>query len=199
MSDRQTFSSRFATVLTMVGVAVGLGNVWRFPYMMGEYGGSAFLVVYLVFTVLLAVPAMTAEWTLGRETGQGPIGALAAVWGSRWGRRIGGLLVFTMVVSTSYYLVVIGNIAFAASFSTMQGFSDETLGEFQNLFADGWVQYAFGLGVLTAAMYVLLPWHQQGHRGRQPPVRAGLYPGDRLSRPSMRCSCPARRRSSPHF
>lgn len=155
MSDRQTFSSRFTTVLTMVGVAVGLGNVWRFPYMMGEYGGSAFLVVYLVFTVLLAVPAMTAEWTLGRETGRGPIGALAAVWGSRWGRRIGGLLVFTMVISTSYYIVVIGNIAFAASFSTMQGFSDETLSDFQGSFADGWLQYAFGLGVLTAAMYVL--------------------------------------------
>ena len=50
----------------MVGVAVGLGNVWRFPYMMGEYGGSAFLVVYLVFTALLAVPAMTAEWALGQ-------------------------------------------------------------------------------------------------------------------------------------
>ena len=155
MSDRQTFSSRFTTVLTMVGVAVGLGNVWRFPYMMGEYGGSAFLVVYLVFTVFLAVPAMTAEWSLGRETGRGPIGALAAIWGSRWGKRIGGLLVFTMVVSTSYYLVVIGNIAFAASFSTLQGFSDETLPDFQLLFTDGWLQYAFGLGVLAAAMYVL--------------------------------------------
>ena len=56
------------TVLTMVGVAVGLGNVWRFPYMMGEYGGSAFLVIYLLFTGLVALPALTAEWTLGRMT-----------------------------------------------------------------------------------------------------------------------------------
>jgi len=55
----------------MVGVAVGLGNVWRFPYMKGEYGGSAFLIVYLIFTRLLAIPAMMAEWTLGRETRQG--------------------------------------------------------------------------------------------------------------------------------
>ena len=155
MSERQTFSSRFTTVLTMVGVAVGLGNVWRFPYMMGEYGGSAFLIVYLVFTVLLAIPAMTAEWSLGRETGKGPIGALASVWGSRWGKRIGGLLVFTMVISTSYYIVVIGNIAFAASFSTLQGFSDATLNDFDAQFADGWLQYGFALGVLIAAMYVL--------------------------------------------
>ena len=158
MSERQTFSTRFTTVLTMVGVAVGLGNVWRFPYMMGEYGGSAFLVVYLVFAGLVALPALTAEWTLGRETRKGPIGALAAVWGTRWGKIIGGTLVFTMVVSTSYYIVVIGNIAFAASFSIVAGFSDDTLDDFGILFGDGWLQYAFAVSVLIAAMYVL-------HRG----------------------------------
>jgi NSS family neurotransmitter:Na+ symporter len=158
MADRQTFSTRFTTVLTMVGVAVGLGNVWRFPYMMGEYGGSAFLIVYLLFTGLVALPALTAEWTLGRETRKGPIGALATVWGSRRGRVIGGVLVFTMVVSTSYYLVVIGNIAFAASFSIVEGFSDDTLDDFQLLFSDGWLQYGFAIGVLAAGMYVL-------HRG----------------------------------
>lgn len=158
MSERQTFSTRFATVLTMVGVAVGLGNVWRFPYMMGEYGGSAFLIVYLVFAGLIALPALTAEWTLGRETRKGPIGALASIWGTRWGKVIGGTLVFTMVVSTSYYIVVIGNIAFAASFSVLEGFSDETLDDFGILFSDGWLQYAFAIGVLVAGMYVL-------HRG----------------------------------
>lgn len=139
----------------MVGVAVGLGNVWRFPYMMGEYGGSAFLVVYLAFTVLLAVPAMTAEWTLGRETGKGPIGALSAVWGEKWGRRVGALIVSTMIVSTSYYIVVIGNIAFTALYSVFNGFDDTTMPDFESRFGDGWLQYAFGLGVLFAAMFVL--------------------------------------------
>ena len=51
-SSRPVFSSRLATIITMIGVSVGLGNVWRFPYMMGEYGGSAFLIVYLFFTFL---------------------------------------------------------------------------------------------------------------------------------------------------
>ena len=158
MAARQTFSSKFTTILTMIGVAVGLGNVWRFPYMMGEYGGSAFLIVYLVFTLLLAIPAMTAEWTLGRETGKGPIGALSAVWGEAWGRRIGGLLVFTMIVSTSYYLVVIGNIAFTASFSVLTGFDDASMVQFSSQFDNGWLQYGFGLAVLGGAMLVL-------HRG----------------------------------
>ena len=155
MAGKQAFSSGFATVLTMIGVAVGLGNVWRFPYMMGEYGGSAFLIVYLLFTVTLAIPAMTAEWTLGRETGRGPIGALSAVLGATWGKRVGSLLVFTMIVSTSYYIVVIGNIAFAASFSTISGFDEVTLDTYDAQFANGWLQYGFALAVLCGCMFVL--------------------------------------------
>lgn len=123
--------------------------------MMGEYGGSAFLIVYLLFTIFLAVPALTAEWTLGRATGKGPIGALSSVLGKTWGRRIGGLLIFTIIVSTSYYLVVIGNIAFTASFSILNGFSEPTIPEFYGQMSNGWLQYVFGLVVLGFAMLVL--------------------------------------------
>ena len=162
MAQKETFSSGFVAVLAMIGVAVGLGNVWRFPYMMGEYGGSAFLIVYLLFTLLLAIPAMTAEWSLGRKTRKGPIGALSKVWGPTWGRRVGGLLIFTMVVSTSYYIVVIGNIAFTAIYSVISGFSDSTLQEFDAQFANGWLQYAHSMGVLCFAMFVL---HRGLHKG----------------------------------
>lgn len=153
--DRQKFSSKFGSTLTFIGVAVGLGNVWRFPYMMGEYGGSAFLIVYLLFTVFLAIPGLTAEWTLGRATRKGPIGALSTVLGKTWGRRVGGLIVFTMIVSTSYYLVVIGNIAFSASFSVLNGFSDTTIAEFDGQMSNGWLQYVFGLVILGFVMLVL--------------------------------------------
>ena len=155
MAVREKFTSRFSTILTMVGVAVGLGNVWRFPYMMGEYGGSAFLIVYLIFTLLLAVPAMTAEWTLGRETRKGPIGALSSVWGAKWGNRIGALIVFTMVISTSYYIVVIGNIAFTASFSILNGFTNLTFTSFDQQLSNGWLQYCFSVIVLCLIMFVL--------------------------------------------
>ena len=62
----QKISSRITTIHTMAGFAIGLGNVWRFPYMMGQHGGSAFLLIYLVFVLLLAVPAVSAKWALGR-------------------------------------------------------------------------------------------------------------------------------------
>ena len=72
---RETFSTRFGLLATMIGVAVGLGNVWRFPYMVGEFGGAPFVLFYVLAVLLIGVPALIAEWTLGRQTHRGPVGA----------------------------------------------------------------------------------------------------------------------------
>ncbi|PKM09470.1 MAG: sodium-dependent transporter, partial [Gammaproteobacteria bacterium HGW-Gammaproteobacteria-5] len=69
----ERFSGRLAAWLSMVGVAIGLGNVWRFPYMMGQHGGSAFLLVYAALALLLAMPVLAAEWALGRALRAGPV------------------------------------------------------------------------------------------------------------------------------
>ncbi|MBT6886949.1 MAG: sodium-dependent transporter, partial [Gemmatimonadales bacterium] len=65
---RERFGSRLGVLATMVGLAVGLGNVWRFPYMVGQFGGAAFIVLYLLIAALVAVPALMGEWSLGRHT-----------------------------------------------------------------------------------------------------------------------------------
>jgi NSS family neurotransmitter:Na+ symporter len=96
-----------AALWVMVGTAVGLGNVWRFPYMMGSYGGGAFLVLYVIALIIIGVPALAAEWTLGRATGEGPPGAYVAA-GLPGGRVLGSLLFVTILMATSYYVVVIG-------------------------------------------------------------------------------------------
>ncbi len=54
--------------MALLGVAVGLANVWRFPYMAGNHGGAAFVALYVLFGILLGIPAVMAEWTLGRLT-----------------------------------------------------------------------------------------------------------------------------------
>ena len=126
ISARELFSSRIATTLTMIGVAVGLGNVWRFPYMMGQYGGSAFLVVYVVFVLIFAIPAVTAEWSLGRYARHGPIGAMQHAFGP-FGRWIGYLLVLTVFIANSYYVVIVGNVAFSAFFAVSSGFTPATI------------------------------------------------------------------------
>jgi NSS family neurotransmitter:Na+ symporter len=166
---RATFSTRLATLLTMAGVAIGLGNVWRFPYMMGRYGGSAFLLVYLLFTIAFAVPALMAEWALGRHTGRGPMGAFTAALGPLGGRIVGSLLLITVLVADSYYLVVIANIVYTAWFSMARGFGPAALPAFEAGLARGGLQYAISVALLALTLFVI-------HRG----LRCGIEATSRI-------------------
>ncbi|MCH8250488.1 MAG: sodium-dependent transporter [Proteobacteria bacterium] len=157
ISARELFSSRIATTLTMIGVAVGLGNVWRFPYMMGQYGGSAFLVVYIVFVLIFAIPAVTAEWSLGRHARHGPIGAMQHAFGP-FGRWIGYLLVLTVFIANSYYVVIVGNVAFSAFFAISSGFTPATIPSYEAGLGNGVLQALVSLFVIVAALWVI-------HRG----------------------------------
>ena len=66
MKEREKLSSRLGFILLSAGCAIGLGNVWRFPYITGQYGGAAFVLIYLVFLALLGLPVMTMEFAIGR-------------------------------------------------------------------------------------------------------------------------------------
>lgn len=70
MKNRETFGSRLGFILISAGCAIGLGNVWRFPYVAGEYGGAAFILIYLLFLVILGLPIMTMEFSVGRASRQ---------------------------------------------------------------------------------------------------------------------------------
>ena len=104
---RETFASRFGTMITMIGVAVGLGNVWRFPYMVGRFGGAAFVLFYVLVAVVIGVPALMAEYALGRHTRRGPVGAFAA-GGLPFGRQAGWFFFAVVTAATGYYTAVIG-------------------------------------------------------------------------------------------
>ena len=68
LKERETFGSRLGFILVSAGCAVGLGNVWKFPYMTGKYGGAAFILIYLVFLVLLGLPILVSEFAVGRSS-----------------------------------------------------------------------------------------------------------------------------------
>jgi neurotransmitter:Na+ symporter, NSS family len=106
------WSSRWAFILAATGSAVGLGNIWRFPYLTGENGGGAFVLVYLVCVVLVGIPIMMAEILLGRRGRQSPIntmGTLAQEEGlSRHWHLLGWLGVVAGFIILSYYSVVAG-------------------------------------------------------------------------------------------
>ena len=79
MKDRSNFSNKLGFVLAAAGSAVGLGNIWRFPYLAAQYGGGTFLLIYLILAVTFGFTLMTAEIALGRKTGLSAIGAFRAL------------------------------------------------------------------------------------------------------------------------
>jgi NSS family neurotransmitter:Na+ symporter len=110
---RETFTSRLGFIATMIGVAVGLGNVWRFPYMVGRFGGAAFVLVYLLLARVIGVPALRAEWSLGRHTRRGSVGAFEAA-GFPGGRKLGWLFFLAVTAATGYYSTAIGWVVYHA-------------------------------------------------------------------------------------
>jgi neurotransmitter:Na+ symporter, NSS family len=104
---RETFSSRFGGLMTIVGVSIGLGHVWRFPYMVGKFGGAAFVLFYTLVSVVIGVPALMAEFALGRHTRRGPVGAFQLA-GMPMGKYVGWFLFFVVTAATGYYSAVIG-------------------------------------------------------------------------------------------
>ena len=110
---RETFASRFGTLMTIVGVALGLGNVWRFPYMVGKFGGAAFVLFYVLVSVVIGVPALMAEFALGRHTRRGPVGAFAG-GGLPYGTQVGWFFFVVVIAATGYYTAVIGWVLYYA-------------------------------------------------------------------------------------
>src|SRR5882724_3278668 len=106
-TPRETFSSKVGVILTTIGVAVGLGNVWRFPYMVGKYGGAAFVAFYVLVVVAIGVPGLAAEFALGRQTRRGTVGAFERS-GFPGGRVVGWFFFAVVTVATAYYTNVIG-------------------------------------------------------------------------------------------
>jgi NSS family neurotransmitter:Na+ symporter len=106
--DRGEWGSTLGFVLAAAGSAIGLGNIWRFPYVTGENGGAAFVVIYLICVVLICLPYLYAELTLGRFSRKNPIGAIKAIKQHTPWSLVGWLCVLTGVFILSYYAVMAG-------------------------------------------------------------------------------------------
>jgi len=107
-SDRGQWTSRTGFILAAAGSAIGLGNIWRFPYVVGQNGGAAFVLLYFGFVILIGVPYMFAELALGRAAQKNPVGAVQAVRPNSPWRLVGLLGVITGVGILSFYGVIAG-------------------------------------------------------------------------------------------
>ena len=107
MHTPERFSSRWAIIAAGLGMAVGTGNLWRFPRIAAQNGGAAFLIPWMLFLVLWSLPLLIAEFGLGRGSRRGPIGAFSMLVGRRWA-WMGGFVAVTTTMIMFYYSVVTG-------------------------------------------------------------------------------------------
>ncbi len=107
MANRGGFTSKLGFILAAAGSAVGLGNIWKFPYEVGSGGGAAFVMLYLVFCFILCFPVMVTEIAIGRKTQKNPVGAFKALGFPNWS-WLGLLGIFCGVIILSFYNVIAG-------------------------------------------------------------------------------------------
>ncbi len=105
---RDNFGSRIGVLLAMAGSAVGLGNLWRFPYLVGENGGAAFIIIYLVFVCFICLPIFISEFVIGRRSQKNAYAAFRDLSGGSAWRWVGLMTVIVPLIVASYYCVIGG-------------------------------------------------------------------------------------------
>ena len=156
---RERLSSRLGFLMLAAGSAVGLGNVWRFPYIVGRNGGAAFVLVYLAFLILLGFPLLAAELGIGRGAGRSLAMALSVLaprrWSKAWG-RIGAALAFGCFVLMIYYTDVAGwLLRYAADYARAAPPSDPSAA-FGAMLSDDALETAFMAIVVAGSALVCL-------------------------------------------
>lgn len=133
-NERANFGSKLGAILAAAGSAVGLGNIWRFPYEAGNHGGAAFILIYLACVFLIGLPVMIAEFTVGRHSKASTGEAFSVLApGTQW-KWVGFLSVMAGLLILGYYAVVAGWTLEYILIAAGNGFADKTPQDFVSLF-----------------------------------------------------------------
>ena len=158
---RAGFTSSFGAVAAAAGSAIGLGNIWRFPYTVGQYGGGAFLLIYIIFVFLLGVPLIMSEFIMGRRSGRNVLGAFRTLAPQRkaW-QSVGWLAILSSCLIFSFYSVVAGwtfNYIILAGAGKFEGQSSEAIAQiFSNFTTNTWSPiFYLGLFIFFTALVVV--------------------------------------------
>jgi len=106
--QRDSFGSRFGVIAAAAGSAIGLGNIWRFPYVLGENGGGVFLLIYLLLVAMVGIPVMLSEFTIGRSTQRNPYGAFRRLAPEKPWFLVGLMGIVAAFMILAFYTVVAG-------------------------------------------------------------------------------------------
>ena len=144
---RSTFSGKLGFVLAAAGASVGLGNIWRFPYLAAKYGGGIFLLVYIILALTFGFSMIVAETAVGRMTGKSPVGAFAAFGKTKW-RSCGGWINAIIPILIVPYYSVIGGWVIKYLVGYLSGHGAQ-------LAADGYFTSFISSGVSTEVCFVI--------------------------------------------
>jgi NSS family neurotransmitter:Na+ symporter len=163
MTARAGFSSRLGFIMAAAGSAVGLGNIWKFPYEAGQNGGAAFLIVYILLTFLLCYPVMIGEIAIGRRANSDAYGSYSKLGGKRWGYLgLYGILCGIMILS--FYNVVAGwafGYFLEISFGGLLDHSDYGA-FFRSYVINFWDNLFFSLCFMAITAFIVLKGVQRG-------------------------------------
>lgn len=170
VGQHENWSSRFGFLMASVGFAVGLGNIWRFPYLTGENGGAAFVLVYLICAFAIGVPILMSEVMIGRRGRKSPPGSMKAVAEQEdapraWGLA-GGLNLLTALVIQVFYCVIAGWVLsyFWKAISTGFVGADAVSAEqsFNATITDVWAMLAWTAVALGVTAFIIYRGVQKG-------------------------------------
>ena len=162
--SRATFATRMGAVAAAVGSAVGLGNIWRFPYVVGDSGGGAFLIIYLVSVLLLGMPLLIAEFVIGRSSHSNVASAFRRLApGTQW-YWVGVLGILVAVFILGFYVVVLGWTLYYTWLSVINGFPQgaEAISSHFGQFTQSPEMLAWMLGAIVLNALILLGGVQKG-------------------------------------
>ena len=158
-TKRENFGSRMAVIMAFAGSAIGLGNIWRFPYLVGQNGGAAFILIYVAFTLLLSLPIFLAESVIGRSSQANCRAAIGFLVPGKAGKLFGLLMVFTPLWLVSYYSVLGGwsldYLVQACHLDFVRATPDHLTGGFERFIASGWIPALFHLLFLGVTVAVV--------------------------------------------
>ena len=157
--ERANFGSKLGVILATAGSAVGLGNVWRFPYMTGQNGGAVFIIIYVVCVLLLGIPCMISEFIIGRHAQANTARAYRKVGGRNPLSYIGYMSVLTGFLITGYYAVVSGwclQYIWASAIGHLDGGNPEFFKTYFTAFSQDPVKPIFWTFLMLLATYLII-------------------------------------------
>lgn len=158
-TDRANFGSKLGVILATAGSAVGLGNVWRFPYMAGDHGGAAFILIYICCVFLLGIPCMVGEFIIGRRAASNTARAYRSLSGGTPWAFVGYLGVLTGFLIMGYYAVVSGwclQYVFASLMGHLHGSPEFFTGYFQTFEKDPFKPLLWTVVILLLTHFIIM-------------------------------------------